>query len=112
MSSFSASLEDAEVKELIGRLGLLGKQLSHFPAEALLFQYRNLVRELLRRAIGGLRIRRDMKWRRTDRNLFVTVERVESVLVELEEAFRREGERTRMLQLMEEVKGCLISLFL
>ncbi|TDY61777.1 hypothetical protein C8D99_10415 [Aminivibrio pyruvatiphilus] len=109
---FSQSLEDAETMELIEKLELLGRKMTQFPAESTLQQYRNLVKELLRRAIGGLRIRRDMKWRRNDRNLYVTVEKVESILGELEVVFRREGERTRMLQLMEEVKGCLISLLL
>ncbi|MBL3538608.1 DUF327 family protein [Aminivibrio sp.] len=109
---FSQSLEDAETKELIEKLELLGRKMTRFPAESTLLQYRNLVKELLRRALGGLRIRRDMKWRRNDRNLYVTVEKVESILGELEDVFRKEGERTRMLQLMEEVKGCLISLLL
>lgn len=111
-SSFSQSLEDAQTRELLEKLENLGRKMTQFPAESVLLQYRNLVKELLRRAIGGLRLRRDMKWRRNDRNLFVTVEKTESALEELESVFRREGERTLMLQLMEEVKGCLISLFL
>ena len=53
-----------------------------------------------------------MKWRRTDRNLYVTVEKVDSALIELEEIFLREGERTKMLKLMEEIKGCLLSILL
>ncbi len=109
-SAFSASLEDAEIRELLERLNLLGKKLSLFPAEALLLQYRKLVAELMRRAVAGLRVRRDMKWRRGDRNFFVIVERTESMLDELDEIFQREGERTKMLQIMEEIKGCLFSL--
>ena len=31
---------------------------------------------------------------------------------ELEDAFRREGDRSRAVALMEEIKGCLISLLL
>ncbi len=110
--SFSISLEDAEAKELVKKLNSLGEKLSRFPSEVLLLQYRSLVKELLRRALGGMKIRRDMKWRRTDRNLYVTVEKVESTLGELEDVFRREGERTKMLQLMEEIKGCLLSILL
>ena len=41
---------------------------------------------------------------------YVTIERVESAMAELEEVFRQESGRTRALQLMEEIKGCLISL--
>ena len=111
-SSFSFSLEDAEAKELVKKLNSLGEKLSRYPTEALLVQYRSLVKELLRRAVGGMKLRRDMKWRRTDRNLYVTVERVESVLGELEDVFRREGERTKMLLLMDEIKGCLLSILL
>ena len=51
-----------------------------------------------------------MKWRRGDKNFFVIVEKTDSMLDELESVFAREGERTRMLQLMEEIKGCLFSL--
>ncbi len=109
-SVFSASLEDAEIRELLERLDIIGRKLSVFPAEALLLQYRKLVAELVRRAVAGLRVRRDMKWRRGDRNFFVIVERTESMLDELEIVFAREGERTRMLQIMEEIKGCLFSL--
>lgn len=109
-SIFSASLEDAEIRELLERLDIIGRKLSVFPAEALLLQYKKLVAELVRRAITGLRVRRDMKWRRGDRNFFVIVERTESMLGELEIVFAREGERTRMLQIMEEIKGCLFSL--
>ncbi len=109
---FLLSLADAEAKELAERLNSLGEKLSRFPTEGLLLQYRTLVKELLRRAVGGMKLRRDMKWRRTDRNLYVTVEKVESALVELEDIFLREGERTKMLQLMEEIKGCLLSILL
>jgi uncharacterized protein YaaR (DUF327 family) len=111
-ASFSQSLENAEIKELLERLDLIASRISRFPAERDLVQYRELVRELLRRAVGGLRIKRDMRWRRNDRNLFVTVEKAETALEELEKVFYREGARTRTLQLMEEVKGCLVSLLL
>ena len=109
---FLLSLEDAEAKELAEKLNCLGEKLSRFPTEEHLLQYRSLVKELLRRAVNGMKVRRDMKWRRTDRNLYVTVEKVESALVELEDIFLREGERTKMLQLMEEIKGCLLSILL
>ena len=68
---FSASLEDAEIRELLASLDAVGRKLSIFPAEALLQQYRKLVSEALRRAVSGLRVRRDMKWRMGDRNFFV-----------------------------------------
>ncbi len=108
--AFSASLEDAELRELLDRLDLIGRKLSVFPAETLLLQYRQLVAEALRRAVSGLRVRRDMKWRMGDRNFFVVVEKTDSLLSELETVLAREGERARMHQILEEIKGCLFSL--
>ena len=81
-SVFSASLEDAEIRDLLDRLDIIGRKLSIFPAEALLIQYRKLVSELVRRAVAGLRVRRDMKWRRGDKNFFVIVEKTDSMLDE------------------------------
>jgi uncharacterized protein YaaR (DUF327 family) len=104
------AMEDLEVRELLGRLDALTAQLSVFPAERLLLEYRTILQELLARAMRGFTLRRDLKWRRTSRSTYITVEKVESSLNELEEVFRQEGGRTRALQLMEEIKGCLISL--
>ncbi len=42
--------------------------------------------------------------------MFIFIEKTEGALSELEEGLIREGERTRLLMLMEEIKGCLISL--
>ena len=111
---FAASMEDAmeemEVRELLERLGSVTAKLSHFPAERLLLEYKVILRELLARAMRGFSLRRDLKWRRTDRNTYVMIEKAESALSELEDVFRQESGRTRALQLMEEIKGCLISL--
>ncbi|MDR1977611.1 MAG: DUF327 family protein [Synergistaceae bacterium] len=112
--SFGASMGDAmeeiEVRELLERLGSVSAKLSIFPAERLLLEYRVILKELLARAMKGFSLRRDLKWRRTDRHTYVMIEKAESALGELENVFRQEGGRTRALQLMEEIKGCLISL--
>ena len=71
-----------------------------------------MLTELLRRAAKGLRIKRDMRWRKTDRKMYITIERAEKAMNELEEAFIYEGNRTKALALMEEIKGCLISLLM
>jgi uncharacterized protein YaaR (DUF327 family) len=45
--------------------------------------------------------------------MFMVIERAEDALAELEElgsALDRERERTRLFELMDEIKGCLISL--
>jgi uncharacterized protein YaaR (DUF327 family) len=104
------AMEEIEVRELLERLSFVTAQLSHFPAERLLLEYKIILRELLARAMRGFSLRRDLKWRRTDRNTYVMIEKAESALSELEDVFRQESGRTRALQLMEEIKGCLISL--
>ncbi|MDR1048467.1 MAG: DUF327 family protein [Synergistaceae bacterium] len=113
-SSFGVSMEDAaeeiEIRELLARLDALGAKLSVFPAGGLLLEYRNVIKELLARAMRGFGLQRDLKWRRTDRRTYITVEKTEAALAELEEVFRQEGGRSRALRLMEEIKGCLISL--
>ena len=58
----------------------------------------------------SMKIRREFKWRRTERSMFVTLERTEEALEEMDEALLKVGDRTRLLSLMEEIKGCLISL--
>ena len=112
--SFGASVEDAiaelELLELLERLDAVAGKLSLFPAEKLLLEYRLILKELLARAMKGFSLKRDLKWRRTSRSTYVIIERAESALTELEKAFRQESGRTRALQLMEEIKGCLISL--
>lgn len=108
--SFDLSMEEVEVRELLERLNAVAAKLSVFPAERLLLEYKAVLRELLARAMKGFSLRRDLKWRRTDRSLYVTIEKAESAMEELERVFLQEGGRSRALQLMEEIKGCLISL--
>ena len=99
-----------ETRRLLDELNVLGSQLSRFPTMTLLVQYRSLVRQLLDRARQNMQNRREFKWRRTERAMFIFIEKTEGALSELEEGLIREGERTRLLMLMEEIKGCLISL--
>ncbi|GHS86511.1 hypothetical protein AGMMS49957_04800 [Synergistales bacterium] len=112
--SFGASVEDAmeemEVRELLESLGVISGKLTVFPAERLLMEYRRIIKELLKRAMKGYSLQRDLRWRRTDRNLYVTIEKTENALAELEKVFKQESGRTRALQLMEEIKGCIVSL--
>jgi uncharacterized protein YaaR (DUF327 family) len=102
--------DEIEIQELLGRLDAAAGRLSVFPAERLMIEYKAVIRELLARAMRDFSLQRDLKWRRTDRSMYVIVARAETALTELEGVFQREGGRTRALQLMEEIKGCLISL--
>jgi uncharacterized protein YaaR (DUF327 family) len=114
VNSFGSSVDDMteemEVRSLLERLDAAAVKLSVFPAERLLFEYKSILRELLERAMRGFRLRRDLKWRRTDRSTYVTIEKAEAAMAELEHVFSEEGDRTRALRLLEEIKGCLISL--
>lgn len=110
--SFEAAMEAAELEELLDRLYELSDKLSVFPGGRLIAEYRQVLHELLKRASQGLRIKRDMRWRKTDRKMYITIERAGKAMEELEEAFLYEGDRTRALALMEEIKGCLISLLM
>lgn len=114
--SFDASMEgmteELEIQELLERLDAVAGKLSVFPAERLLLEYKAIIGELLARAMRDFSLQRNLKWRRTDRSTYVTIEKAETALAELENIFQQESGRTRALQLMEEIKGCLISLLL
>ena len=110
--SFEAAMEATELEELLDQLYELSDKLSVFPGGRLIEEYRAVLHELLKRAAQGMRIKRDMRWRKTDRKMYVTIERAEKAMDELEEAFMYEGNRTKALAIMEEIKGCLISLLM
>lgn len=110
--SFDDALEASEIEDLLDQLYDVSARLSSYPSTSLLAEYRSLLGELLSRAMQGFRIRRDMRWRSSDRRMYVTIERARQAMDELEDAFLYEGDRTKALSLMEEIKGCLISLLM
>ena len=112
-SSFADVVDDMETRQLLAELDDLGSQMTRYPTSALISRYRELVRMVLQKVRNGMQIRRDFKWRRTERSMFITIERTEGLLDELTElgdVLGREADRTRMLSLIDEIKGCLISL--
>ena len=111
--TFAEIAEDMEIQGMMAELDAIGAALSRYPASALLVRYRTLVKMALGRIRNSMRIKREFKWRRTERSLFMVIERAEDALAELEtleSAIERERDRTRMLLLIDEIKGCLISL--
>jgi uncharacterized protein YaaR (DUF327 family) len=108
--TFAEVAWDMEAQQLIAELDDIGGQLSRFPTSVLLGRYRELVKMVLEKVKNGMHIKREFKWRRTERSMFLTIERTEDAIEELDDALSREGDRTRLLSLMEEIKGCLISL--
>ncbi|MDR3255025.1 MAG: DUF327 family protein [Synergistaceae bacterium] len=107
---FSDVVDDIESHQLIEELESIGLRLSRFPTQDLLNRYRELVGMALDKVKKTMRLKREFKWRRTERSMFVVIERTEDALQEMDDALMREADRTRMLSLMEEIKGCLISL--
>lgn len=110
--SFDSAMISAELEELLDRLYELSDKLTVYPGGKLISEYRSVLHELLKRAAQGFRIKRDMRWRKTDRKMYITIERANKAMDELEEAFMYEGDKTKALSLMEEIKGCLISLLM
>ncbi len=110
--SFDSIIISAELEELLDRLYELSDKLTVYPGGRLISEYRSVLGELLKRASQGFRIKRDMRWRKTDRKMYITIQRANTAMNELEEAFSFEGGRTKALQLLEEIKGCLISLLM
>lgn len=108
--TFSGIVEDMETRSLIAELDDIGAQLSKYPTTVLLTRYRELVRMVLQKVRSGMQIKRDFKWRRTERSMFITIERTEGLLDDLEEVLAREADRTKIFSLIDEIKGCLISL--
>ncbi|MDR1133936.1 MAG: YaaR family protein [Synergistaceae bacterium] len=111
--TFAEISEDIELQGMITELDEIGAALSRYPTSALLGRYRELVKMALNRVKNGMRIKREFKWRRTERSMFMVIERAEDALAELEaleSALGRERDRTRIFSLIDEIKGCLISL--
>ena len=112
-NTFAEVAENMELQAVISELDSIGAAMSRYPTAALLQRYKELVRQALMRVKNGMRIKREFKWRRTERSMFMVIERTEEALSEMEElesALERERERTQILSLMDEIKGCLLSL--
>lgn len=109
-ATFLEVVDDMESRQIIEELDALGAEMTKFPTTALVRRYRELVGAALDKVRSGMQIRREFKWRRTERSMFITIEKTEGLLDDLETALLREGDRARGLALTDEIKGCLISL--
>ena len=112
-NTFAEVAENMELHGIISELDAIGAAMSRYPTAALLQRYKEVVRQALIRIKNGMQIKREFKWRRTERSMFMVIERTEEALSEIEElesALERERERTQILSLMDEIKGCLLSL--
>ncbi len=109
---FEDHFVSAEITSLLEELEDLSDQLIRFPSQLLLSKYKRLIRVLLQMAVEGMRIKKELRWKRSERTLLLAVEKANSALDSLEKAILRESKRVEILKLVEEIKGCLISLFL
>lgn len=108
--AFDKTVEKLEMESLLKELDKVASRLSRVPSSVLLGRYRELVSQILKEALKGLKIKKDLKWRRMERKAFLVVEKTDDLFKELEDVLFRENCRTRSLDLMEDIKGCLISL--
>jgi uncharacterized protein YaaR (DUF327 family) len=65
--TFAEVAEDMEVRAIIDELDDIGAALSKYPSTVLLSRYKELVRMALGRVKNNMHIKREFKWRRTER---------------------------------------------
>jgi uncharacterized protein YaaR (DUF327 family) len=109
-ASFLEAMEEVERARLIEEIRSLGDSLSKHPSVSALQRYRHLIGLAIGMVRSTMALKRDYKWRRSERTLYVLIERTENALAELEAVLAGEGDRSRVLDLVEEIKGCLISI--
>lgn len=108
--SFLEAMEEVERTRLIEEIRSVGDSLSKHPSISSLQRYRQLIGMAISLIRNTMALKRDYKWRRSERTLYVLIERTEVALTELEAVISSEGDRARVLELVEEIKGCLISI--
>ena len=108
--SFNEVVEDVETQRLISELDSVGSMLTQHPTTALMSRYRQLVGMALEKVKNASQLKREFKWKRTERAMYITIARTEEALEELDEAIMKEADRVKVLALIDEIKGCLISL--
>jgi hypothetical protein len=110
--TFDSVFSSSEIEVLLQEVDTLSRQLFLFPSKTLLAKYREAVCLLLFKAEERFKLRKDYKWRRTNRSVYITIEKTEALLDEIEAVLVKAGERSRLSKLLDEVKGCLISLMI
>jgi uncharacterized protein YaaR (DUF327 family) len=103
-----AGLADSELKSYVETAG---RDFLSAPSQDRLTQYRDLLREVIERAVsGGLALAGERKFA-LDSKTFSVVIRINANLLELAEEIRRsELDRIRMGRLVEEMKGLVADL--
>lgn len=109
---FDGYIDREEINSLLRELDDLGMALSRYPSKELIHKYRLLVRQIIALILEKLRVKREYGFSSRSNKIYTIVERTESSLSMLEDALNKEREKIVILNIIEEIKGCLISLLL
>jgi len=110
--SFEECYTREEINEMLRELDDVGMMLSRFPSKDLINRYKSLVRRIVSMILENMRVKREFGFSSRSNKMFTLIEKAEKSVAELEEALEKEREKMAILNLIEEVKGCLISLLL
>lgn len=106
--AFGETLQKVETDRLLADLDEAAEQLFRFPSDKVLNSYRQVVGRILGRAEEMISVRMDYSVRAGSAR--VLIDRARRNLDELDRVLRREGNRTRIMGLTEDIRGCIVSL--
>ncbi|MEA3508550.1 MAG: DUF327 family protein [Synergistota bacterium] len=105
---FEDNLMRFETRELFDRLDSVSINLFRFPSLVKLEAYRAVVGEIMSRAEKMMETRREFSVNGSRARMLI--ERTRKSLDELEDVLEREGKRSRIAGITDEIRGCLVSL--
>lgn len=106
--AFGETLHRVETDRLLVELDKVAEELFRFPSDRVLNSYRRVVGKILGRAEEMVAVRMDYSVRAGSAR--VLIDRARRNLDELDRVLRREGNRTRVMGLTEDIRGCIVSL--
>lgn len=106
--AFGETLHQVETNRLLDELDAVADQLFRFPSDKVLNDYRQVVGKILGRAEEMMAVRMDYSVRAGSAR--IVIDRARRNLDELDRVLRREGSRTRVMGLTEDIRGCIVSL--
>ena len=111
-SSFREYYDREAISMLFRELDEVGIALSRYPSKGLINKYKSLVRQVIGMILENMRVKKEFAFSLHSNKMYTIIERTEKSIAELEEALDKEREKIVILNIVEEIKGCLISLLL
>lgn len=111
-SSFRECYDREAISMLLKELDEVGIALSRYPSKGLINKYKSLVRQVIGMILENMRVKKEFAFSLHSNKMYTIIERTEKSIAELEEALDKEREKIVILNIAEEIKGCLISLLL